>query len=244
MNHTARVSILFIIFIIQVSMGLCQSPALLSPKTVIYTGIYNELVFADASFGLRNISISADTGVSLEVKQTEDGHFWVRPMVAKWDKHYWSWSIRNQDVRGSYHLFIYEGGVSIDTIPITIKKLPEPELVFHDFGHGFVGSWIRFDSIEIKSDLFDELGLQVTVDSFTMRGCVGKDEMDSTLFVHTNYGARFTGDILEKVRSVSGEYILQFGDVFIKVQGVSMTMSCKQYFRLNDEWHPYMKERK
>lgn len=223
-----NIYISLIFSIISIS-GFCQQRTFLTNKTIIYTGIFNELRLDCQMNDSANITLIADSLVNLEILKKSHDIYYVRPNFKEWNSQFWSPFPQYNNYKSliSIYLFDEQNQKFLDTIEIVIKKLPEPEVIFNNHGHGGIGSWIEFESIVVKSDLFDELNIDYKVDSFIVDAY--KNE-DTTYFHKTNVGGSFTSEIKKQIKETPIDFMLRIGPVYINIKGESMIIENKPIF--------------
>lgn len=220
-----NIYISLILSIISIS-GFCQQITFLTKKTIIYTGIFNELRLDCQKQDIPNVTLIADSTVNLEIIKKSDDIYYVRPYVKGWNNQFWSISPQNNNYKSSINLYLYDeqNQKFLDTMEINIKKLPEPEVFFNSHGHGGIGSWIEFKSIVVISDLFEDLNLDYKVDSFIVFAYKNKD---TAYFHKTNVGGSFTSDIKKQIMETPIGFMLHIGPVYINLEGICMIIENK-----------------
>jgi hypothetical protein len=213
---------LFIFLVLIYEFGFAQNIQMFKPSTTIYSGIYNRVEIKCCQCDYEKISISSKDNIGIDIINKKNGTFLIKPIIQ-------SWKLLPNDEITKTKLYVIDNSKNIlDSINIIIKKLPTPKINLNSYGHGGVGSWIKFDSLSVKSELFDELLLNVKIDSFAVcayiyRDSRGKETDDMrTLLFEINKGQVISNTIYEKILKLPLPIMLRFGPIYLNVEGLEM----------------------
>jgi hypothetical protein len=200
-----------------------QTVRLGKPSSILYSGIYNKVFIDCNNCKTQEFTIKTDSLSKFAITYNTEGGFFIKPNYGKW-------SDQNANLSEKKTLYIYNANIFLDSIIILVKQLPRPDIKFNSYGHGGIGSWLRFDSLTIKSDLFNELALTAKIDSFSVLayGKIDSTQDDTTYFKLTNIGNIFTTDIKERVYRLPLNATFRCGPIYITVEGLPIII---------DDWY-------
>jgi len=231
-----KLKLLIILTLISIN-GFSQETQLLKPLRIIYYGINNKVKLECKTCDTKNVTITLEKNIPFELTNDKEGFFLIKPLFENY--HF----IENRDTK--LYVIDKSNNDKLDSISILIKKLPTPNVDLIKYGHNDAGSWIRFDSLAVLSDLYDELGLQPRIDSFEVKTYYRKDlknnndeEDFEVIFIEKNIGNvisdNIKGKILELNRDLTIFLLIQ--NIYISVEGLKIKIESNlPFFILKDK---------
>ena len=236
--------LLYLLFILFNLNSSAQKSFLLVPKHILYHRISNK-VYVNCSKEIeKNLSFRCkDTSVKLSVIKGSDGAIFIKPYIKRW-----RWIC--DDCKKDTYIYLVDSisNKIADSISVEIMSFPNPEFKLAHFKRIDRYAKIQLDSIEMKSDFFDELGIMAKIDSFSI--CLGVPNPhydvsmgDSTIFFKTNYGSSFNPSIKEQLSSLisnlTSNASIRFEPVYYSIDKERFKLESgklnKLYFFLNNK---------